>query len=903
MLLLILILASFTAMAQSGYIHGRVTDSKNYPLPGAAVYIQGQIETGTITDVNGFYRLKNLTDGSYTLEVNYIGFEDVTQAVEITQQSGVEANFTLKEGIELQEIKINGQLQGQTKALNQQKNSINVTNIIAADQVERFPDSNIGDALKRIPGINVQYDQGEARFGNIRGTSPDLNSVTINGERIPSAEAETRSVQLDLIPADMVQTIEVNKVVTADMEGDAIGGSINLVTRSKPTGRRISGTIGSGYNFLAEKPMAIGSIVYADRFANKKIGMVISGSYYNHHLGSDNIEAEWDDDGHMKDFQIRTYELQRERQSYSAAFDFKINENHTFDLKGIYNRRKDWENRYRLRYKDIEEDDNGNMVAEIRRQTKSGIEDNKYGRLEDQETMSFSLGGEHHFGKLTANWNAAYSKAKEERPNERYLSMRYKDALVTPDISDTESPNVIVIDPDARDLNGNWGLKELTEEFQFTDDIDKAFSANFDLPINTNSTLKFGFKYKGKEKERDNEYFEYEPVNEEEFIANATNPSNMTNKTKDDFRAGDYEAGHFVKRKFVGELDLHRTDFEGEENLEEIAGNFEAKENIVAGFIRWDQTISERLKVVAGVRLEMTDVEYSGFIFDPEEDIYESTGKQSSDYSNVLPSILLKYDITKNTKLKVAWTNTMARPKYFDLVPYQIINQEDEEKSLGNPDLNATSSMNFDLMLEHYFRSIGLVSAGVYYKSISDYIATQNTSIMEEGTEWEVYQPINAGDADLYGFEAAFQRQFSFLPGFLKNIGFYANYSYNYSDVSNIKLEGREDEDLKLTGTPEHTVNASLFYESKKLTLRVSLNYAGDFVDEYGEEAYEDRYYDKATHIDLSGSYDITKNLKFFAEVNNLLDQPLRYYQGESKYTMQEEYYGIRMQGGIRFNF
>ena len=186
---LTLLLVSFTSFAQSGFIHGRVTDSKNYPLPGAAVYIQGLIETGTITDVNGFYRLKNIADGSYTIEVNYIGFEDATQSVEINH-NGIEANFTLKEGIELQEIKINGQLQGQTKALNQQKNSINVTNIIAADQVERFPDSNIGDALKRIPGINVQYDQGEARFGNIRGTAPDLNSVTINGERIPSAEAE-----------------------------------------------------------------------------------------------------------------------------------------------------------------------------------------------------------------------------------------------------------------------------------------------------------------------------------------------------------------------------------------------------------------------------------------------------------------------------------------------------------------------------------------------------------------------------------------------------------------------------------------------------------------------------------------------------------------------------------------
>ncbi|MBS2099458.1 TonB-dependent receptor [Carboxylicivirga linearis] len=901
--LLLVTLVSISTYAQSGFIHGRVTDSKNFPLPGAAVYVQGQTETGTITNVDGFYRLKNLSDGSYTLEVNYIGFEKASITVEIKGGNGTEANFVLKEGIELQEIKINGQLQGQTKALNQQKNSINVTNIIAADQVERFPDSNIGDALKRIPGINVQYDQGEARFGNIRGTAPELNSVTINGDRVPSAEAETRSIQLDLIPADMVQSIEVNKVVTADMEGDAIGGSVNLVTRSKPGGRRISGSLGSGYNFLTQKPMAIGSIVYGERFFNDKLGMVISGSYFNHQLGSDNIEAEWDENGNMVDFQVRTYEVQRERQSYSASFDYAINENHTLEFKGIYNRRKDWENRYRLQYKDIELDDDGNMVAEIRRQTKSGTEDNKYARLEDQSTMNFSLGGEHHFGIVTADWKASYSKAKEERPNERYLTMRYKDVSVSQDLKDTEKPNVIVNDADARNLNSNWGFKELSEEFQYTDDIDKNFRMDFELPVMTNSNLKFGFRYKGKEKKRENEFYEYEPTDEDGFIIDATSSANTVDKTKDNFRAGDYIAGNFVSKEFVGKLDLTGSNFEGESVPEEIAGNFEATENVTAGYVRWDQTITSRLKAVAGLRYEKTNIEYSGFSYDADNDELTPTDKESSDYANFLPSILLKYDISENTKLKTAWTNTMARPKYYDLVPYVIYSMDDLEVSYGNPDLNATKSMNLDLMIEHYFTSIGLVSGGVYYKAITDFIESQTTYEDVNGERWENIQPINVGDADLFGFEAAFQRQLTFLPGFFKHLGFYANYSYNYSKVSNIKLEDREDEDIKLPGTPEHTINASLFYESKKLTLRASLNYASDFLDEYGGEAFEDRYYDKALYMDLSGSYDITSNLKFFAEVNNLLDQPLRYYQGESKYTMQAEYYGIKMQGGIRFNF
>ncbi len=907
---LVLALISTAVFAQSGFIHGRITDSSDFPLPGAAIVITGQDGSGTVTDVNGFYRLKNLSEGSYQIEVSYIGFDDAVETVTVSNNQGTELNIVLKEGIELQEIKVNGQLQGQTKALTQQKNSVKITNVIAADQVERFPDSNVGDALKRIPGINVQYDQGEARFGNIRGTSPDLSSVTINGERMPSAEAETRSVQLDLIPADMVQSIEVSKVVTADMEADAVGGSVNLVTRSKPNSRRISGTLGSGYNVISQKPMAIGSIVYGDRFANDKLGMVFSASYFNHQLGSDDIEAEWEDDGTLADFQIRTYEVQRERQSYSLSFDYQLNENHSLELKGIYNHRKDWENRYRIQYKDFEEDDEGNPIAEVRRQTKASTKDNKYARLEDQQTYNFSLGGEHHFGKLTADWKASYSKAKEDRPNERYINMRYKEASVSSNISDTEKPVVVVNTADAADLNSNWGIKELSEEHQFTDDIDKAFKLDFELPAQlagAEAKLKFGFKYKGKEKERENEYYEYEPADEDAFIANATSSANMSNKTRDNYMAGDYVAGNYVSAEYIGKLDLNSDNFEGEENLEEIAGNFNATEDVYAGYIRWDQNVGSKLKAVLGLRYELTQLEYAGFVYDPgTDDVDESltpTGNSKSDYANLMPSILLKYDASENTKIKAAWTNTMARPKYFYLVPYQIVNNDDEEIEMGNSDLEATKSMNLDLMVEHYFKSIGIVSAGVYYKRISDYIAKQNYEQDREGTTWDYYQPINVGDVDLYGFEASFQRQLTFLPGFLKNLGVYANYSYNYNEVSNVNLDGREDEDIKMAGTPENTLNASLFYESKRLTLRVSYNYAGAFIDEYGSEAFEDRYYDKATHLDFSGSYDITKNLKFFAEVTNLTNQPLRYYQGTTEYTMQAEYYGIRTQGGLRFNF
>ena len=173
--------------------------------------------------------------------------------ITIPEGKTLERDVILNEGVELQEIVIGGAFQGQRRAINSQKSSLGIKNVVSADQVGKFPDSNIGDALKRISGINVQYDQGEARFGQVRGTSADLSSVTINGNRIPSAEGDTRNVQLDLIPADMIQTIEVSKVVTSDMDADAIGGSINLVTKNSPYKRTLTATAGSGYNWISEK--------------------------------------------------------------------------------------------------------------------------------------------------------------------------------------------------------------------------------------------------------------------------------------------------------------------------------------------------------------------------------------------------------------------------------------------------------------------------------------------------------------------------------------------------------------------------------------------------------------------------------------------------------------------------
>ena len=225
---------SHQVLAQ-GVLKGRVIDKQNLSMPGANVVLKNTT-LGTITNQSGDYAIVDLPEGSYEVQVSYLGYGSIVYKATIENGETTTVNFKLDETtIESLEFVVMGdRLKGQAKALNQQKNNANITNVVSSDQIGRFPDANIGDALKRIPGITMQNDQGEARNIIIRGLAPQLNSVTLNGERLPSAEGDNRNVQMDLIPSDMIQTIEVNKAVLPSMDADAIGGSVNLVTRQAP---------------------------------------------------------------------------------------------------------------------------------------------------------------------------------------------------------------------------------------------------------------------------------------------------------------------------------------------------------------------------------------------------------------------------------------------------------------------------------------------------------------------------------------------------------------------------------------------------------------------------------------------------------------------------------------------
>lgn len=891
----------------SAMLKGHIVDGDNNPLPGAVVVVDGN-RYSAITDIDGFYSIQNLAVGNHSLQVSYIGFLPLDKSITVTSTGTVE-NVVMKEtSQELGEVVVTGVFSGQHRAINSQKNNVNITNVVSSDQIGKFPDSNIGDALKRISGINVQYDQGEARFGQVRGTPADFSSVTINGSRIPSAEGDIRNVQLDLIPSDMIQTIEVNKTLMPDQDGDAIGGSINLVTKNSPQRFTISAIAGSGYNWISRKAQLNLGFTVGNRFFDNRLGFMASASYNNAPSGSYNTEFVWEKDGdgnvYINDYQMRQYYVTRERQSYSLSLDYVFSEFNKIWFKGIFNNRNDWENRYRTTLKDISE----KGVADVRVQTKGGSDDERNARLERQRTMDFTLGGENRLGPLDLEWKVGYARASEVRPNERYIDYRLKKQHFTFDLSNLREPFAYPEDGYSMLLNDKFSLKELTEQQEDIVERDFKVALDFMSELNDRSKLKFGFKFVNKTKDKEIDYYEYSPIDEDAFHALAFD-NTLNQSTSRYMPSSRYQVGTFFSKEFLGSLDLNNPDmFEKEQVPEELAGNYNARENVTSGYVRLSSKVADNIDFVGGLRVENTDLRYTGRVYDDDNNTISLSEPASSSYINFLPSIIFKLELAKDFVVRAGYNQSISRPKYSAIVPGMNIKRGDNEIVVGNPDLKATTSHNIDLSTEYYWNSVGLVSGGVFYKHIDGFIVDEVAFNREyAGNTWTKFtQPKNGGNANLFGVEFAYQRDFSFVAPALKCIGFYGTYTYTHSRVTDFNFEGRENEKgLALPGSPEHTANLSLFFEKFGLSARLSFNYASAFIDEMGATKFYDRYYDEVNYLDLNLSYTFGSKAKItvFADCTNLLNQPLRYYQGSKDYTMQSEFYGVKVNGGIKVKF
>jgi TonB-dependent receptor len=868
--------------AQEGAtVVGRVLDAVNdEPLPGAKVTLAGT-PFSAATERDGYYRIAGVPPGMYSAVVSYLGYgegkHDVTLVAGETATQHFSLSITFTEEVEVRESAIDAQ----ARALNQQRTAPNITNVVSADQIGRFPDPNAAEATQRIPGISIQRDQGEGRYVLIRGTEARLNSMMINGERVPSPEGDIRQVALDVIPADLLEAIEVSKALTPDMDGDAIGGAVNLVTRSAPEKPRLQGTIGGGYNKLADSwDNLVAGLTLGRRSSDGRFGALLSGSASRLTRASENFEAAYDE-GELDTLENRRYDFTRKRYGVNAAFDYRPGPNSQLALTGIYNYYDDDEVRRRLT----------NAVGddELERELRA--------RVEIQKIANVALTGRHFFSRTELDFRLSWSRASEKNPDSRYSAFLQEDVEFEPNVSpDLIDPDNIQANPQNEDF-GEYLLDSLIHEVADTTDKDLVGALNARFFLSGSSTfsgwLKAGLKYRAKNKDRQ--------VDETEFdIEDDVSFTDVSTTNVDSILDGRYRPGPFQLPSYAAAASA---GLDSEPNPELDAEDYDASEDTFATYGMASLQFGPRVQLLGGLRYEHTSLDNTGYEVDFNEDgDYEGTRALtgSDGYGQWLPMVHLRYALGPRGNLRAAVTRTLARPNYFDLVPYRIIVREDEEIQTGNPALQPTTAWNFDLLAEHYFESVGVVSAGIFHKRLSDYIYLFNTEEDFGGDQFDVLQPRNGESATVTGFEVALQRRFDFLASPFDGLGLYANYTFTDSEA---EFPGRGGTAASLPGQSRHVGNVALSYEKSGFIGRVALNFHGKYIDEVGEVAAEDRYYDNHTQLDLTASQAVTRNVRIFAEVLNLTNEPLRYYRGVADRPDQEEYYRWWATVGVKLDF
>jgi TonB-dependent receptor len=883
---IVCLLVAATATAGGGVVSGRVVDDVGNPLPGAEVGARGT-QLRTLTAADGSFRLAEVPEGGQTIEVLYLGFDPGIAAVEVRAASVSTVTVTMKPlaFAETVTVKAEPYLEGQAKALNMQMNALSIVNVVASDFIGSFPDANSAEATQRIPGISIERDQGEGRYVLIRGTEARLNSMMVNGERLPSPEGDIRNVALDVIPSDLLEAIQVSKALTADMDADAIGGTVNLITKEAPLEPRLTAAVGYGYNEISEDSLASANASYGSRFADGAFGLILGASYLNTDRGSENFEVAYDD-GELDELELRHYTLNRERIGISGTLDGNLGERTQLKLSGMFNQFDDQEYRRRVR----------NQVADERMERE--IKD----RFESQEISSVRGSLTHLFGG-GAQLDAAvvYSYAEEDEPNARYTTFRQKGVEFAPNVSEDEiDPDNIQAFPVNEDI-AKYKLEDVSVEDNITKDEDVVAALNLSVPLSSTADfgtlLRFGAKARAKDKSRDASTMVYE----------AEDDLYMTDYLDPDFAGvplidGRYETGPFFTTDTDSQI-LGRPDVEGEPDYEADLSDYDASEDVVAGYVMAEVYLGDRVTLVPGVRYEETSIDYAGkeLVYDEDGDFAGvAPTKGDSSYGVALPSVHLRYRLGDTTNLRAAVTRSMARPNYYDLVPYRLVLEEEREILRGNSQLDPTLAWNADLMVERFLPGLGVVSAGVFYKDLSDYVYVFQSEEERDGETYDVEQPRNGEAATLWGVELAYQNRFRSLPAPFDGLGMLLNYTYTDSEAV---FPEREGEKATLPGQSEHVGNFALSYEKGRFSGQVSLNFHGKYISEVGGDAAEDVYYDDHYQVDLSASVLLGESLRLVLELNNLTDEPLRYYEGSSNRPIQEEYYSWWGTLGVRLTF
>ena len=916
----------------TGVISGDVTDATGeYTFPDAEVRIEGE-RRREVTGRDGSFRFNNVPEGEYELVAAYAGAMPERVAVTVVAGQTAKVNIRIGGGSDqenanqLQGLLIDSQAAGQAAAINRRRNAISVIDVLSSDSVGNFPDQNVAEALQRAPGISVQRDQGEGRFVVIRGIDPSFNSTTINGMRIPGPEAGSRAVNLDAISSDLVESVEITKAITPDMDGDAVGGNIEVktLTAFDLGGRSGSITVGGSYNTTNEETSPDISASYTDLFSigggEDNFGIAFAVSQFDRDTVSDGIEAApWEmtetPDGNdvnaMLEGEQRDYVLTRKRTSVALNFDYRPSDTSEYYLRTMFSEFDDAETKEENIFKF--EDGDIDSLTENRGEF-SGAEYEKAHSDSNKivEIESYSIGGENSFDNWTFDYSLGYAVAGESGNLEITGESLAEGVAMGYDKSgDAQQPLLYVIGEQGSNAS-DFVLQSAEGETVFNEERELALAFNAKRHVmfgDVPGFIKFGFKSRQREKENNIDISIYEDFGGTYTIADFAQDSPVDYPPRGDF--GPAVDRNKYREFFYG----NRNNFERNETdslINSTAEDYDIEEDINAAYLMANAEF-ERLTVVGGVRVEDTDYAAAGTQVTIDENINDGEPQlnpfsDSKSYSHVLPSLHLNYQLQENMSVRGALSKTIARPGFEAAGPWQIIEVEGSGADLervaekGNPDLEPLESTNFDLRWEYYPTGVSMLSAGFFYKDISNYFLSANVAGEPPYEAFdEVSQVVNGGDAELYGIELAYIRQFDFLPAPWD--GFLVDTSYTFTDSESDMPE--RDGGIPLPGQSDHIASFALGYEKHGFTLRIAAAYRSEFFEETDDasDPMFDRYQDDHIQIDVTSKYKINDMAQVYLNLVNLNDEPLYAYWDNPSFTSQYEEYGPTIEAGVRLDF
>ncbi|SDG23642.1 TonB-dependent receptor [Dyadobacter soli] len=938
-------LLALASVARGQTLKGTVI-SKDGSLPGATIQMPAH-NLFASTEIDGSFTLVANTEGHARLTITYVGYGkkemDVVIGKGVTNLGNIELQPDSKNT--LSEVLVTGSMApSQIKAMSIKRNSNAIIDVMASDAIGKLPDRNIAEAVQRMQGVAVARYHGEADQATVRGTPFAWTSTLFNGSRLPSSNVlGNRSSVLDAIPSEMIQYVQVAKAITPDMEGDAIGGSINFITRTAPAYRQLNASAAGGYNSFSRNGTYNASLIYGDRFFKNKLGVVLAGAIWDRQWGADAFDVSYNtglaDAAQKKSINsvmFKRYMGKRQTMGLSLGMEYKLGGASKLFFRGMLNKFND-----------------------IRPVSESYID---YTNSRYQYNYRYShyqtaiqggeIGGEHQVApRLRLDWSYSDYKSRyflETPPTYGIKGLpigtfRQKITGGFNDLSSDgkrywgfDSPNGVGGDP----MHFEAGLTNESETMDpqkltlqqlviaqlDNSEHDRNVQLNLQTEVSKNLKLKFGAKYRHKYREstygssivfmpaaalgvpnspallslanlqtaapaKGTEFFGHMPGDHSQYVMNPLTKDQLFNL---------YGAESLTKNGFV--------EVTPKTNPTAL---YEGSEQVTSAYVMAEYQVTAQLRLVGGVRNEYTNMDLEGsaatIAGTPATTVITPTNVKNN-YNALLPMLHLKYALSVNTNIRAAYTRTFIRPNFGDMTPGTSIDNTKTPMTIsqGNPALKPTFSNNFDLMGEHYFPNIGLLSGGVFHKRIQDVVFTDMSMQSIDGSSYLVTQAKNLQNATLIGFEAGINRRLDFLRGFWSGFGVEFNYTFIDSRVKVPRgVEGNITMDrTQLPNQSKNLFNAILFYEKNNIMLRLAGNYRGASVETINQQLGPGFYIwtDANFTIDASATYTISKRLRAFVELNNLSDSPIKMYMGDKRRTTSSEWYGRKGQAGLRWD-